>query len=154
MHRKSLEISEKLGLLEGTASDYGNLGVVYETRGDLAKARDFWRRSVELYQRIGMPQMVQKVQGWIDELDQGGEPGPSTSSGQGPGCRAGGSVSGARWRGGWGGKHASASRSMAPTFCESRCPSGDGTWQVAASDSRTIPSACGLWACPRHLCRS
>ena len=83
MHRKSLEISEKLGLLEGTASDYGNLGVVYETRGDLAKARDFWRRSVELYQRIGMPQMVQKVQGWIDELDQGGGQGPSTGSGQG-----------------------------------------------------------------------
>ena len=83
MHLKSLEISEKLGLLEVTAGEYGNLGNVYKRRGDPGKARDFWVRSVELYRRIGIPHMVQKVQGWIDRLDEAGELGPSTSSGQG-----------------------------------------------------------------------
>ena len=34
MHKKSLEINEKLGLLGGLASSYCNLGVIYCKRDD------------------------------------------------------------------------------------------------------------------------
>ena len=69
MHKKSLAIEEKLGRLEGMASDYGNLGWVYKKRGDVEKARGYWVKAVDLYKRIGMPHMVKEVQGLIDEID-------------------------------------------------------------------------------------
>ena len=68
MHRKSLEIEEKLGRLEGMASDYGNLGLIYETRGDLKEARTLWTRARDLYEKIGMEHMVAKIQNWLDDL--------------------------------------------------------------------------------------
>jgi hypothetical protein len=40
MVRKSLEINEKLGRLEGVAAAYGSLGILLRTRGDLAGAED------------------------------------------------------------------------------------------------------------------
>ncbi len=38
MLRKALEIDEKLGRLEGMANQYGNLGVIYQARGDLERS--------------------------------------------------------------------------------------------------------------------
>ena len=68
MLRKSLQIFEKVGHLEGMASQYGNLGIVYEARGDFATARENGVKARDLYARIGMPHMVEKVQAWIDRL--------------------------------------------------------------------------------------
>jgi tetratricopeptide (TPR) repeat protein len=68
MHKKSLEIDTKLGRLEGMANQYGNLGIVYETRGDLKTARELWTTARDLFQRLGALHMVEKVQGWIDDL--------------------------------------------------------------------------------------
>jgi hypothetical protein len=50
------------------ASDYGHLGTVYATRGDLGKARELWTTARDLFQRLGALHMVEKVQGWIDDL--------------------------------------------------------------------------------------
>ena len=52
--------------LEGMASDYGNLGLIYQTRGDLDEARKLWGKAKELYQRIGMPHMVEEMARWIN----------------------------------------------------------------------------------------
>ncbi|MCH7752476.1 MAG: tetratricopeptide repeat protein [Planctomycetes bacterium] len=68
MHEKSLAIDEQLGRKEGMANQYANLGNAYEDRGDLVQAREYWVRSRDLYAEIGMPHMVQQMQGWIDEL--------------------------------------------------------------------------------------
>ncbi len=68
MHRKSLEIETKLGRIEGMANDYANLGAVSEQRGRPAKARELWIKARDLYERAGMPHMVEKVQGWLDGL--------------------------------------------------------------------------------------
>jgi tetratricopeptide (TPR) repeat protein len=68
MFNKLLEIDSKFGYLEGMASDYGNLGNVYATRGDLGKARELWTTARDLFQRLGALHMVEKVQGWIDDL--------------------------------------------------------------------------------------
>ncbi len=68
MHRKALAIDEQLGRLEGMATHYANLGSLQRQRGDMAGARELWTKARDLYARIGMPQMVAQVQGWIDAL--------------------------------------------------------------------------------------
>ena len=66
MIRKALAINEKLGRREGMADNYGNLGLNYEARGDLDQAVTHWTKSHDLYAKIGIPKMVEKVKGWID----------------------------------------------------------------------------------------
>ncbi|MBN2562141.1 MAG: tetratricopeptide repeat protein [Phycisphaerae bacterium] len=71
MYRKSLEIDEKLGRLEGMANQYANLGLVLRTRGDLDGARGLWIKARDLYKQMGIPHMVEQVQGRLDQLDRG-----------------------------------------------------------------------------------
>ncbi len=66
--RKALEINERLGLQEGMATQYGNLGGIHRRRGELERAAEMWTKSRDLFQAIGMPDVAQKVQGWLDEL--------------------------------------------------------------------------------------
>jgi len=53
MHRKSLAIEEKLGHLEGMASDYSNLGSVLGTRGDLDGAEAMHRKALAINDKLG-----------------------------------------------------------------------------------------------------
>ncbi len=53
MHRKALEIDEKLGRLEGMANQYGNLGLVYRKRGELDHAEAMHRKSLEIGEKLG-----------------------------------------------------------------------------------------------------
>ena len=53
MYRKSLAIFEKLGRLEGMASQYSNLGAVQQTRGDLDGAEAMYGKSLEIYENLG-----------------------------------------------------------------------------------------------------
>lgn len=71
MYSKALEIDERMGNQEGMAIDYGNLGAVYEKRGDLKRAEEYWLKSRDLFKKIGMPQMVKKMQGQIDLAGDG-----------------------------------------------------------------------------------
>ena len=68
MFRKALVTQEKLGLQEGLASTYSNLGSVAKDRGEMERARELWTKSRDLYAKIGMPQLVKQVQGWLDGL--------------------------------------------------------------------------------------
>ena len=70
MHKKALEINEKLGRLEGMARGYVNLGLVCQTRGDLDEAREYWEKAMEIFRNIGVKPEIEKVQGWIDGLDE------------------------------------------------------------------------------------
>lgn len=71
MHLKSLEINGRIGHLGGMAIQHANLGFIYQERGDFKKAKEFWVKSLGLYKQIGMPQMVEKVQKWIDSAEDG-----------------------------------------------------------------------------------
>jgi len=42
--------------------------VIYKLRGDVEKTREYWEKAVELYKRIGMPHMVEMVEGWTSEM--------------------------------------------------------------------------------------
>jgi len=66
--RKSLEIDVQLGNRKGIAIGYYNLGTIYNSRGEISKARDNWIRSRNMYHDIGMSHEVEDVQGWIDRL--------------------------------------------------------------------------------------
>jgi len=70
VYQKALEINEKLGRLEGMANQYGNLGVLYELRGAVGKAREYWEKAVGLYKQIGIPHMVEQVEGWLAGLEK------------------------------------------------------------------------------------
>ena len=74
MFLKALEINDKLGRLEGKAMQYGNLGNLYELRGDKKKAKEYLVRACDLYKQIGMKPQLEKVQGWIDELENPDQP--------------------------------------------------------------------------------
>ena len=65
----ALKLDQELGRKEGMANQYTNLGILNETRGDLAAARAFWVQARDLYAEIGMPHMVEKVQEMLDGLD-------------------------------------------------------------------------------------
>ena len=69
MYLKSLEIAEKLDYKEIMAALYSNLGSVYRQRGDIQKAKEYWEKALGLYKRIGMPHMVEKVEGWINGIE-------------------------------------------------------------------------------------
>jgi len=68
MHKKALEIDKKIGRLEGQAIRYCNLGLLYKQRGNIGKAKEYWEKAVELYKRIGMPHMVEQVEGLIEGI--------------------------------------------------------------------------------------
>jgi len=53
MYRKALAVNEELGRKEGMASQYGNLGILYETRGDLDRAEEMLKRARSIYISIG-----------------------------------------------------------------------------------------------------
>jgi tetratricopeptide (TPR) repeat protein len=68
MHKKALEINERIGPFEGMAGAYSNLGTVYKQRGDYKSAKEYWEKALELFKKIGMPHKVKEVQGWIEGL--------------------------------------------------------------------------------------
>lgn len=68
MHRNALAINEKLGRLEGMASNNSNLGLIAEKQGDLNKAQIYWRKARDLYKKIEVHHMVIRLQEWIDGL--------------------------------------------------------------------------------------
>jgi hypothetical protein len=70
MLNKALDIAEKLGLQEGIAIQYSNLGVIYEMRGDAIKARQFVEKARDLFKKIGMPHMVKKTDESLKGLDK------------------------------------------------------------------------------------
>ncbi|MGA0281336.1 MAG: tetratricopeptide repeat protein, partial [Paracoccaceae bacterium] len=68
-YEQALTLNQELGRKEGMAANYGNLGRLEHARGNMAGARAFWGQARDLYAEIGMPHMVEKLQGWIDSLD-------------------------------------------------------------------------------------
>ena len=68
LYRKSLEINEKLGRLEGMAIRYANLAIIAVQRGNISGARELWARSRDLFAKLGAKQKAEKVQSWIDSL--------------------------------------------------------------------------------------
>ena len=51
---------------EYQAIAYGNLGLVYQTRGELDKAIEHWQKSLTLFTEIGAAQRMALVQTWLD----------------------------------------------------------------------------------------
>jgi tetratricopeptide (TPR) repeat protein len=58
---KALELDEALGSQEGMAADYGNLGIVYEDRGDLVQAEAMYKKALALYTEVGSTARRTKV---------------------------------------------------------------------------------------------
>ena len=61
-------LGTELGRKEEMANQLDNLGLVAEQRGDMIEACRLWREARDLFQVIGMPHMVGKHQGFLDEV--------------------------------------------------------------------------------------
>jgi len=53
MYKKALKISKQLGDLGSISSGYGNLGMVYQTRGDLKQAELMLKSALEIEEKLG-----------------------------------------------------------------------------------------------------
>ena len=53
MYRKALVIDEALGRKEGIASVYGNLGILYKTRGELDRAEEMFQKALAINEALG-----------------------------------------------------------------------------------------------------
>ena len=53
MYKKALAIDEKLGRQERMANQYGNLGILYQTRGDLDRAEEMYKKALAIAQKLG-----------------------------------------------------------------------------------------------------
>ena len=42
----------------------------YVQRGDLGKSREYWEKARGMYKKIGMPNMIKKVEGWIEKIKE------------------------------------------------------------------------------------
>jgi len=76
-YRKALEIEEELGRKEGIAISYGNLGLVYQTRGELDQAEAMSCKALEISETLGYKEGMASAYGNLGvvywrrrELDQ------------------------------------------------------------------------------------
>jgi hypothetical protein len=53
MQKKALAIDEQLGRQEGMANTYGNLWVIYQTRGDLDRAEEMHKKALAINEKLG-----------------------------------------------------------------------------------------------------
>ena len=54
------------------AGDYGNLGVLYKTRGELDRAEEMYRKSLDLFREIGATPRIEQVEQWLADLREDG----------------------------------------------------------------------------------
>ena len=62
-----------MGRREGIATDYENLELIFESRGELDEARKLWSKARDLYAKIGMPHETDEVQRLLDSLPDAGD---------------------------------------------------------------------------------
>ncbi|MFH1639279.1 MAG: tetratricopeptide repeat protein [Chloroflexota bacterium] len=74
-YRKSSDVYRKIGNPMGEAIELGNMGVVYETQGDLEKALGYYQQALRIFEAIGARLSVAQVKHYISILQR-------TSSGQ------------------------------------------------------------------------
>jgi tetratricopeptide (TPR) repeat protein len=52
-HQDALEIDKEIGFRQGEANSLGNIGVIYQDRGDLDQALKYHREALEINKQIG-----------------------------------------------------------------------------------------------------
>jgi len=60
-HTQSIEILEKLGAKCDLAEAYYQLGLTYQETGELAQSQDYFKRAIELWEKINAPKQVARV---------------------------------------------------------------------------------------------
>ena len=58
---KSLKLHEELGSKEGIASNYDDLGVIYEARGELDQAQEALLKALDLFEAVGATPRVEQT---------------------------------------------------------------------------------------------
>lgn len=70
MFRKVFLLYEERGDIEGMAACNFNMATVLCIRGDTKKAREYWKKALDLYMKIGMNPEIEKTQEWLNKLKE------------------------------------------------------------------------------------
>ena len=70
MYQKALAINEALGRKEGISIQYGNLGILYKTRGELESAEEMYQKSLAINEALGRKEGMAKQYGNLGTLYQ------------------------------------------------------------------------------------
>jgi len=68
-YNKALVFFEDIAGIEYIADLYKNYGKLRKMQKDYTGAEYYWQRSLALYKQIGAAPMIEKVQGWLDKLE-------------------------------------------------------------------------------------
>ena len=63
-----MRLGEIMGDRTIRAVAYGNLGILYKTRGDLEAAEDMYRKSLAIFKSLGNKIIIAKIASWMEEL--------------------------------------------------------------------------------------
>ena len=67
LYEKSLAISEPKGMIKITANQYCNLGLLYEKMGNKEKAKEYWVKAKDLYEKMELLSEVERIKPHIDD---------------------------------------------------------------------------------------
>ncbi|MGH8473677.1 MAG: tetratricopeptide repeat protein [Gammaproteobacteria bacterium] len=70
MLERWLAISGREAESSATAAAYGNLGLIYGTRGELDRAEEMYRKALALCKAVGAAPQVKQVLASLDSLNE------------------------------------------------------------------------------------
>ena len=60
-------LNEKIGRKEGMDSDYGNLGLISQSRDDVAGACEHWSTALRLFEEVGATPEIEHVRAMMKD---------------------------------------------------------------------------------------
>ena len=69
-YQEALLIGRRIKDKEGEASSLGNMGLIYQAKGDLDQALKYMNEALKIFEDIGMPEQIGKVKRNIERVSQ------------------------------------------------------------------------------------
>lgn len=66
-----MKLEREIGNKEGEAQALGNIGLIYDTKGDIDKALDFLNQALAIFKEIGAQREIEIVERNIKRLTEG-----------------------------------------------------------------------------------
>jgi tetratricopeptide (TPR) repeat protein len=65
-----LKIKREIGYKQGEANSLGNIGLIYEAKGDLDQALKYLNEALKIFEEIGMTVQIEQTKRNIERISQ------------------------------------------------------------------------------------